>query len=190
MLYVQANEEDETKRRVIFHLVETDGITSADNEAGGQPQISVNEDSWTSTGISVITNIGYGRYWAELDQTVIATPGTKIETRYKSLNTAECPGDSVEVVAYDPTTNSTAQSGSGADEVTLTFTKEGGAFIADADVWITSDAEGTNVVAGTLQTDSNGEVTFLLDAGDTYFAFLQKDGVNSIRGEEFVAEAD
>ncbi len=87
-------------------------------------------------------------------------------------------------------TVTTVGSGTGADEVTLTFTKEGSVPIADADVWITSDAGGDNVVAGTLQTDSSGQVTFLLDAGSTYYSFLQKDGINSIRGQSFVAQAD
>lgn len=44
------------------------------------------------------------------------------------------------------------------------------------DVWVTTDDEGTNVIAGTLQTDVNGEVTFALDPG-TYYLWAQKDGL-------------
>ncbi len=79
--------------------------------------------------------------------------------------------------------------GSGADNVTLTFTADSNP-IADADVWVTVDSEGENVVAGTLQTNSLGQATFLLDAGLPYYAWLQKDGVNPIRGELFTAVAD
>lgn len=79
--------------------------------------------------------------------------------------------------------------GSGSDSCTLNF-KIDTTPIADADVWVTSDSAGHNVVAGTLQTDTEGNVTFMLDAGNTYYAWLQKDGVNSIRGQSFVAEAD
>jgi hypothetical protein len=81
------------------------------------------------------------------------------------------------------------QAGPGADEVTLTFTNLG-VGIADADVWVSTDAAGDTVVAGTKQTNSSGEVTFLLDDGETYYAWMQKDGVESIRAQSFVADAD
>lgn len=79
--------------------------------------------------------------------------------------------------------------GSGADAVTINL-KIGGINVADADVWITSDAGGTTVVAGTLQTDSNGNAQFLLDAGNTYYLWAQKDGANLPQGEQFTAVAD
>jgi hypothetical protein len=54
-----------------------------------------------------------------------------------------------------------------------------------AAVWVSTDAGGSNVVAGTLITPSNGTVTFLLDAG-TYYAFVRKDGLNPVNGQSFV----
>ena len=84
----------------------------------------------------------------------------------------------------------TALLGSGAAQHTVTVTKEGGVAVADADVWVTSDSAGTSVVAGTLQTNSQGKATFLLDAGVTYYLWMEKDGVNPILGEAFVAVAD
>jgi hypothetical protein len=82
-------------------------------------------------------------------------------------------------------------SGAGADQVTLTFTETGsGNPIADADVWISTDAAGNNVVAGTRQTNGAGEVMFMLDDGVSYYRWLQKDGIESIDGELFVAVAD
>ena len=80
-------------------------------------------------------------------------------------------------------------SGSGADEVTITISKDGSP-VADADVWITNDSAGSNVVAGTKQTDSNGDVIFLLDHGATYYLFMQKDGCEPIIGQAFVASRD
>jgi hypothetical protein len=83
--------------------------------------------------------------------------------------------------------------GTGADQVTLRFYSDppaNTAPIADADVWVTNDADGANVVAGTLQTNSQGEAEFLLDAGVTYYVWMQKDGDNPILGESFVAAAD
>lgn len=79
--------------------------------------------------------------------------------------------------------------GPGADSVTITITR-GGNPVADADVWVTSDAAGDVVVAGTLQTNSAGKVVFLLDDGVTYYLWMQKDGEKSIRGEAFAASAD
>lgn len=100
--WVLANESTAAKRRVYFHLVQTDGITPATGEAAGQPQISSDGAAWTNTGIGTLTAIGNGRYYADLTQTAVQTVGTHIETRYKSASTAECPGDSVECVGFNP----------------------------------------------------------------------------------------
>ena len=81
--------------------------------------------------------------------------------------------------------------GSGADNVTIKIEDPATLFpVADADVWITSDQAGNNVIAGTLQSDGAGEVLFLLDDGVTYYLWMQKEGQKSIRGKEFVAQAD
>lgn len=79
--------------------------------------------------------------------------------------------------------------GAGADAVTLTVTV-GGVPVADANVWITSDEDGNTLVAGTKLTNTQGEVTFLLEDGVTYFMWAQKDGVLDAQGTMFVAEAD
>lgn len=103
MILAYANESTATKRRVFFQLVDaTDGITPETGEDGGQPQVSTNGGAWTDTGIGTLVAIGNGRYYAVVTQTLIATAGVVIETRYKSAATAECPGDSMQVVAFDP----------------------------------------------------------------------------------------
>lgn len=79
--------------------------------------------------------------------------------------------------------------GSGADLVTLTIKKDG-IGLPDAQVWVSSDSTGNTVVAGTKLTNSEGKVSFLLDAGSTYYLWMQKDGVNPILGQSFVAIAD
>jgi hypothetical protein len=79
--------------------------------------------------------------------------------------------------------------GPGADLVTLTINNLNGTPIPDADVWVSTDSAGLTVVAGTKQTNSDGEVTFLLDDGATYYLWVQKNGVVSIEGSQFVAEA-
>lgn len=79
--------------------------------------------------------------------------------------------------------------GSGADSVTVTWTSEGNP-VADGDVWITTDSAGNNVIAGTLQTNTSGEATFQLDAGEVYYMWGQRSGVNSLTGIQFTAVAD
>lgn len=79
----------------------------------------------------------------------------------------------------------------GSDQCTLTITNSGTMLaIADADVWVTSDSAGTNTVAGTYQTDSDGQVTVLLDDGNSYYLWVQKDGINQISAHHFTAVKD
>jgi len=82
--------------------------------------------------------------------------------------------------------------GPGGDAITITLKESDGTPIADADVWITTDAAGANVIAGTLQTNSSGQTVkpFMLDAGVTYYRWAQKDGVNFTNPTSFVAAAD
>jgi hypothetical protein len=80
-----------------------------------------------------------------------------------------------------------SSAGPGADPYVATILEEGAVPVENADVWVTNDAEGLDVVAGTLQTDANGQVTFLLDAGSTYYLWCQGGGANAIQGEMFTA---
>jgi hypothetical protein len=65
--------------------------------------------------------------------------------------------------------------GSGATAKTYTLTDSGTALpIADADVWVTTDEAGANVVASG-KTDAFGQVTFYLDSG-TYYLWRQRSG--------------
>lgn len=103
MRLVLKSQATAAKRRVYFDLRDvTDGITAETGEAAGQPQISTNGGAWTNTGIGTLTAIGNGRYYADLTTGAVGTAGDVIETRYKSAATIESPGDSVQVVAFDP----------------------------------------------------------------------------------------
>lgn len=95
-----------------------------------------------------------------------------------------------ELARIDQPISAASSMGTGADQVTITINDQSGDPIADADVWITADAAGANVVAGTLQTNSDGQALFLLDNGASYYLWAQKDGQNSRNGVAFVAEAD
>jgi len=67
--------------------------------------------------------------------------------------------------------------GSGAIEWEYTLTEAvSGDPISDADIWVSTDIAGTNVVASGT-TDAYGKVTFYLDAGTAYI-WRQKSGFN------------
>lgn len=59
-------------------------------------------------------------------------------------------------------------------EITITSL---GVPVDGAAVWVTMDVSGLNVIAGTLTTDTFGNVEFMLDAG-TYYVWAQRAGVN------------
>lgn len=104
MREVRLNETVASRRRVYFDIRDaTDGITPEAAETSGQPQLSVNGGAWTNTGIGALTAIvpsTVGRYYADLTQALVsgASIDDVIETRYKSSNTVETPGDTIRIV--------------------------------------------------------------------------------------------
>lgn len=84
--------------RAYFDIRLLDGITPATGEAGGQPQIAINGNAFSPTGIGVLILIGESRYYADISQDLILNPGDIVLTRYKSPITAETPGDEFQVV--------------------------------------------------------------------------------------------
>lgn len=169
-LLVLANEATAAQRRVYFHLVDaTDGITAETGEAGGQPQVSSDGGAWTNTGIGTLSAIGNGRYYADLTQTLVQTAGTLIETRYKSANTAECPGDSVQVVAFDPN-----------DNVRLGLTALPNAAADAAGGLVISDAGGFDIDnrAPSATSITNMNTVFATDFATNYNTTLDQWNVN------------
>jgi hypothetical protein len=67
--------------------------------------------------------------------------------------------------------------GAGSVEYTITVQDNSSNPLDGAEVWVTTDEAGTNVVAGTLNTDALGLVTFLLDPGN-YWVWVQHSGYN------------
>lgn len=146
-IVIQPNEANAVNRRVYFQCGDaTDGMTPETGEAGGQPQISSNGGAWTNTGIGVLVAIGSGRYYAVLTQAAVLTPLTVIESHYKSAETCEVVGTTVQVARDNQS------QGTGAAAITLTVQKGG---VATEGVPVTLQCSGgTNVqttgVAGTV----------------------------------------
>ena len=68
----------------------------------------------------------------------------------------------------------TAGSGSVSHTIQIVYNS---APVDGAEVWVTTDVAGANTIAGTLSTNAQGNVTFLLDTG-TYYAWVRKSGFN------------
>jgi hypothetical protein len=84
-----------------FHCVDAmDGMTPELGEAGGQPQISHGGAEWVNT-TNLLVAIGNGRYYVELTANVECELGV-IQGRYKSANTAETLGTTLQVIVDDP----------------------------------------------------------------------------------------
>ena len=63
----------------------------------------------------------------------------------------------------------------------------GGSPLDGVEVWVTTDEDGENVVAGTQTTDALGKVTFMLDAGD-YYVWRQKGGYEFENPQDLTVE--
>ena len=98
----------------------------------------------------------------------------KVYELYKQLGGSPADTDTADGIAKLLTGGGTVGPGSTDEVVTI---KKDGVVIAGADVWVTTDLAGTNVIAGVLISDANGIVTFKLDPG-TYYIWAQKAGVN------------
>lgn len=74
--------------------------------------------------------------------------------------------------------------GAGSIAWTITVTDNVATPLDGAEVWVSTDIAGANVVAGTLHTNSFGLVTFMLDAG-TYYLWVQHSGYNATNPTAF-----
>lgn len=118
-------------------------------------------------------------------QLVAATPSTPEEVAAAVLAAIVTGAVTVEdVLALLYGAQASGGAGGGAISFTVTINVDGQP--ADGvEVWISTDPEGTNVIAGTLVTDAFGVAIFMLDAG-TYQLWKQKAGVNFENPEEIV----
>ena len=84
----------------------------------------------------------------------------------------------------DAKVSSRITSGVGAIVHTTTILGPTNAAIEGVAVWVTTDAGGQNIVAGTIYSNGNGEVSFLLDAG-SYYIWMQLSGWNFSNPRQF-----
>lgn len=73
-------------------------------------------------------------------------------------------------------TVTTGDPGAGAIEKVITVNSNS-VVLEGADVWVTTDIHGVDIIAGTLKTNAFGDVKFMLDIG-VYYLWVQKPGYN------------
>jgi len=112
---------------------------------------------------------------ANLDTQLAALPTDQdVRDAMKLAPTAGTPATgSVDKHLDDLLTNT---GGAGATSTVITIT-DGTNPLDGVEVWVTSDSAGSNIIAGVLSTDTNGQVTFMLDAG-TVYVWSQLAGYN------------
>jgi hypothetical protein len=78
--------------------------------------------------------------------------------------------------------------GSGAALKTIRIRDTEGNPAIGAEVWLTSDEAGANVIAGVAVTDDAGEVNFLVDVGTTYWVWAKSADVAIDNPTEWLVE--
>lgn len=189
-----------------FLQARLDVVLSSRAAPGAQMDLinAPNATALTAIGTAVRTNLAVEL--ARIDATISSRMATFVYTAPDNAGIATLQGGQNTILGisqkhetmlvivgagpkYQYTTQALALSrGPGATACSF-FVNQAGAAIPDADVWVTTDAAGANVIAGTLQTNSAGIVTFMLDVGLTYYLWVQKDGINSVKGLQFIAAA-
>ena len=87
-------------------------------------------------------------------------------------------GEALPIYAYEDynyLTMTGENEGTGSLPCTWTQKTEAGVPMDSVRIWISHDLAGSEIIAGTLKTNANGEVTFMLDAG-TYYVWRSKRG--------------
>ena len=173
-------------RSIYFTADATDCASYGDhNLSGGTPTVSPDPPingcliSASTTDVATIADDAIKA--ATFDEST-AFPLKSADTGSTAVARTGADSDTLETLSDQ--LDGVPTSGSGSVSTTIRITEdglEGGTPVADADVWITTDAAGSNTVAGTLQTDSSGEATFSLDPR-VYYVWAQKDGYQWLSG--------
>jgi hypothetical protein len=146
-------------------------LPDAEPDAGKQVRVQHSASEMDGDVIGVLFSDATGAEWQDLYIEILTDT-----QQIGDLAATGADGDTLETLSDQ--LDGVCTLGSGAIEWTYTLTNANSPFqaIADADVWMTTDEAGDNVIASG-QTDASGEVTFYLDAG-TVYVWRQKSGWN------------
>jgi len=127
------------------------------------------EDAWTPGGfLAVSSSDAPGLYRLDLPNAVMVAGAAFALVNV--LTNAVIPETALIRIEY------IAQVGQGASTFTATITNVNtGNPLPGVSVWVSTDQAGTNVVAGSLPTNAQGQVTFYLNPG-TYYMWVEAAG--------------
>lgn len=158
---------------------------------GAQVQVDLSIAEMTGDVIGVLFSDVLGAEWQDLYIEILTDSRAIGDLALEGADgdTLETLSDQLDLVALEGADGDTLETLSdqidgvctlGAGAFTWTYTLTSAVFpfgpIADADIWVTTDIGGLNVIASG-RTDAFGEVTFYLDAGPI-FVWRQKSGWN------------
>ncbi len=99
MRKIKVNESNTNLKYTYFQIYLLDGIIPAINLNGEQPEISLNGSAYYTIDIDSLEEIGSGSYRSLIHDSVFATVGNIILTRFENINTIPVFAENIEVVA-------------------------------------------------------------------------------------------
>lgn len=146
----------------------------------GYKILEADKSEYAARATAGITDLGGGEYGVEVANATLAGRVVMWDTgetvpRYATEMFA-FTSEALDVAAILALVTTTS-AGRGAITWTYTLTEADTTPIPDAEVWITTDEAGSEVVASG-RTNASGVVTFYLDDGSTVYVWSQKTGVN------------
>jgi len=173
-------------------LQEYSGTPSGDLGSPGKVRIRVHEKVLGMVVGMVDTYVSANMEVSEAEYTLAASFAAIPAAVQAGLagDFAAIPGDvDTELTSQHGAGNWVSMLGSGADAVALTLSAEGLGVPGFA-VWITTDATGIVMEAGSLATDDSGQVQTMLTDGGTYYLWANAPaGYNDLVGVAFTANA-
>jgi hypothetical protein len=172
-------------------LVNSAGYVSVANAVTLQPaeKTDIMAGVWTGASVADLDNIDQtiiGGWLVDVLTTIFSDYSRRTDTVVSTIDVDAIadvilvnPANKLLTDANGYVTASNASNPLGPGSIsTLIRTKDTeGVPIDGVSVWITSDAGGTDTIAGALTSDASGEVTFLLDAG-SWYVWRQLSGKN------------
>lgn len=163
---------------VNIHFAVQAPSSGAATDADSTPSVTLVRNGSDTAESVTVTNIETGVYNAAVTIPAGYSAGDEVQLRAS----ATVSGTTGKAIIWQTTIDTSRVSevggttGSGSESTTITI-DDGSNPVEGAAVWVSTDAAGSNVVAGTLYTNTFGRVTFLLDPGD-YYRWVQHSNYN------------
>lgn len=171
--------------RVTFPIWDNDGDPVAD-AAGLDSEVSKDGAAFAdcvNEAVQIASSSGI--YYLDLTAEEMAADTVAIVVK---TSTADAKSTVIVLYPADSADIPVTVAGSGAVWRTVSVADTEGNPAIGAEVWLTSDEAGANVIAGVAVTDDAGEVNFLVDVGTTYWVWAKSADVAIENPTEWLVE--